>query len=104
MEFFIEKNRYFDRVEVYASTKIGGERYVYLHKDGQLVEQKLQEGAVRDGSLALFYIPLHEWKNFVNTIANDTKPELGKFVDGELIATKRHLEDMQKIVTKTLNL
>ena len=54
-----------------------------------------QEGAILEPSLMLNQ---EEFQALVDAIHKNYKPSEGKFTEGKLVATEKHLEDMRKLL------
>jgi hypothetical protein len=65
---------------------------------GQLVMTEYKDGVDFPPSLSL---PYYAWKSIKSAMLDNQEREKSE-VEAELIATKRHLEDLRKIVSKKL--
>lgn len=106
MEFFIEENFYKGTMDVYAFEKNTlGRTITFQDAKGELVQEILKSGMARTDEIKpLVRIPIHNWQDFIDAVTKKTAPTKGKFVDGKLEGTERHLLDLQKIVNKLLKL
>ena len=107
MEYFIERNFYTGTMDVFMYEKTYNGRYIVAQNEkGELIRTLLNSGEAldREKFRPILRIPEENFQDFVDALAQKTPPTKGKFVDGKLEGTERHLVDMQKIVNKLLKL
>lgn len=69
------------------------------YENGVWVEKEMSENASAITVEPSIRIPDHLFALLVDEILTGKyKPSEGKFTEGELVATKKHLQDMQKLV------
>lgn len=89
-------------VKVYVTERRGNTISLWTHgKDGEILVKDVKEGEDQS-DLYLLKLPGQIWDLFADGVAETVPPNKPDVIEAELSATKRHLEDMRKIVSKKL--
>lgn len=86
--------------DIYFYAKGLGKTVGMYYENGLWLQKEMQEGSAISPEPSI-HLPEELFQLLVDEILTGKyKPSEGKFTEGELVATKKHLEDMQKIVFK----
>lgn len=100
---FIEAHPYSSAKRLYFYRQARGGVYFLKIKEGNLCEEVfLEEGQIRAGECSLI-IENEIFQALVDAIQGRFKSSEGRFVEGKLEATEKHLEDMRKLVFVNTN-
>lgn len=110
MEIFIEEN-FASQTTKFWIRKKESHPHVYIGMDkGQLTEYTINNIAMIESDMKPFLeLPYSLAQEFIKLIANyasgkNIKTEQRSFIEGELLATKKHLETMEQINFKLLKI
>lgn len=107
MEYHIEQNFYLGTMDVFMYQKTPTGRYIVAQNErGELVQTLLNSGEAldREKFRPILRIPKENFQDLVDALAQKTPPTKGKFVDGKLEGTEKHLGHLEKIVNKLLKI
>ena len=103
MKIIIEENVGWNSVKVYGYKEDPAGAYVYGFNGTTLIEQKLKVGDVGQKIIPLMEIPYHMFNEIASAFVEAATRkgitlEKDDHLKGQLVATKDHLADMQKLV------
>lgn len=107
MELVIQEDFGTNQIKFWLKDDDGYKRIMYGY-DGEFVTETIREPTTVDIAKPFLSVPWNFADKFIKAVAEyadktGVKTEKRDFIEGELIATKRHLEDLQKAFNTLLD-